>query len=137
MKSEKSATGILKRSDYGDSIFYKVVCTCDNPDHDIDFEVESDELGIKVNTYVTVKSDYWTETFPKRYDIKSDWLQSIDWHWKEYVNGFISRVKMTWKIWVHGYVKCESTIIMTEQQALNYSETIKTAIDDLKKRKYK
>jgi len=51
---------------------------------------------------------------------------------KDIVNGFVRRVQMTWSIWTRGYVKTETTIAMTEQQALNYAETLKSAIKDVK-----
>ena len=132
MKAETPAQGIMKTGDYGDSKFYKVVCGCGSPDHDIDFEVEAQDTGVSVNTYVSAKSDYWTETFEKRYDIDNDFLQSLDWIWKDLANGFIRRLKLTWTVWTQGYIKTESTIAMTEQQALNYAETIKSAIQDVK-----
>jgi hypothetical protein len=132
MISETPALGIMKTSDFGDSKFYKVVCGCGQPDHDINFEVEAAETGINVNTYVTVKTDYWTEAVDKRYDIDNIWLQEWDWFWKGLVNGFVTRLKLTWSVWTKGYVKMESTIAMTEQQAYNYSETLKSAIADVK-----
>jgi hypothetical protein len=132
MKNETPALGIMQTSDFGDSKFYKVVCGCGQPDHDNDFEVEAAETGVNVNTYVTTKTDYWTETVKKRYDIDSIWLQEFDWFWKDLVNGFITRLKLTWTVWTRGYVKTESTIAMSEQQALNYAETLKSAIQDVK-----
>lgn len=131
MKAETPAQGIMKTSDFGDSKFYKVVCNCGQPDHEIDFEVEAADTGINVNTYVTVKTDCWSETFKKRYDIDSIWLQELDWAIKDLVNGFVSRVKLTWTVWSKGYIKTESTIAMTEQQAFNYAQTIKTAVQDV------
>lgn len=132
MKNETPALGIMRTSDFGDSKFYKVVCGCGQPDHDIDFEVEAADTGINVNTYITAKTDYWTETVKKRYDIDSIWLQEFDWFWKDLVNGFITRLKLTWTVWTQGYVKTETTIAMSEQQALNYAETLKSAIQDVK-----
>lgn len=132
MKNETPALGIMRTSDFGDSKFYKVVCGCGQPDHDIDFEVEAADTGINVNTYITAKTDYWTETVKKRYDIDSIWLQEFDWFWKNLVNGVITRLKLTWTIWTQGYVKTETTIAMSEQQALNYAETLKSAIQDVK-----
>jgi hypothetical protein len=133
MKAEIPAEGIMKTGDFGDSKFYKVVCGCGQPDHDINFEVEAQDTGVNVNTYVTAKTDYWSESVKKRYDIDSEWQQEFDWFWKDLWNGFVTRLKLTWKIWTCGYVQCETTIAMTEQQALNYAETIKTAIQDVKK----
>ena len=132
MKNETPALGIMRTSDFGDSKFYKVVCGCGQPDHDIDFEVEAAETGVNVNTYITAKTDYWTETVKKRYDIDSIWLQEFDWFWKNLVNGVITRLKLTWTVWTQGYVKTETTIAMSEQQALNYAETLKSAIQDVK-----
>jgi DNA-directed RNA polymerase alpha subunit len=132
MKAETPAIGIMKTGEFGDSKFYKVVCGCGQPDHDIDFEVEADETGVNVNTYVKAKTNYWSETTKKRYDIDSPWLQEWDWFWKDLVNGLVRRVKLTWEIWTKGYVKTESIIAMSEQQALNYAETIKSAIQDVK-----
>ena len=132
MKNETPALGIMRTSDFGDSKFYKVVCGCGQPDHDINFEVEASDTGINVNTYVVSKTDYWSESVKKRYDIENTWLQEWDWFWKDLVNGFITRLKLTWTIWTQGYVKTESTIAMSEQQALNYAETLKSAIQDVK-----
>ncbi len=132
MKSETPALGIMKTGEFGDSKFYKVVCGCGQPDHNIDFEVEAVDTGINVNTYIVSKTDYWSESFKKRYDIDNIWLQEWDWFWKDLINGFVCRVKLTWTVWIRGYVKTESTIAMTEQQALNYAETLKSAIQDVK-----
>ena len=132
MKAQTPAEGIMKTSDFGDSKFYKVVCSCGQSDHEINFEVEAAETGINVNTYVTVKTDYWTESLKKRFDIDNPYLQELDWAIKDIWNGLITRLKLTWTIWTKGYVKVESTIAMTEQQAYNYSETLKLAIADVK-----
>ena len=132
MKTQTPAEGIMKTGEFGDSKFYKVACSCGQSDHDLDFCVEADDTGVNVTTYVTAKSDSWTDTFKKRYDIESPWLQELDWTLKDIVNGFVRRVRLTWSIWTCGYVKTETTIAMTEQQALNYAETLKSAIKDVK-----
>jgi len=132
MKAQTPAQGIMMTGDYGNSKFYKVVCGCGQPDHSLDFEVEADETGINVNTYATVKTDYWTESIKKRYDIDNPYLQELDWAVKDIWNGLITRIKLTWTVWTKGYVKCETVIAMSEQQALNYAETLKSAIQDVK-----
>lgn len=132
MKAEKPAEGILKQGDFGDAVFYKVECQCGDPDHEIVFEVEADETGVNVNSYVTAKTDYWSELFKKRHDIDNEWLQEFDWLWKELVNGLYRRLRWTWKIWTRGYVKTSTTIAMTEQQAFNYSNALTSAIEDVK-----
>jgi hypothetical protein len=131
MKAESPAAGIMKTSDFGDAKYYKVVCSCGQPEHEINFEVEADETGVNVNTYITAKSDAWSETLHKRYDINNMWLQEWDWFWKDFINGLSRRVKLTWAIWTKGVVQTETTINMTEQQALNYAETLRSAIQDV------
>lgn len=132
MKAQTPAEGILKTNDFGDSKWYQVVCGCGQPDHTLTVEVEAEETGVNVNTYVTAKTDYWSESVKKRYDIESPYLQELDWALKDIWNGFITRIKLTWTVWTKGYVQCETTITMSEQQALNYAETIKSAIQDVK-----
>jgi hypothetical protein len=132
MKAQIPAEGILKTNDFGDSKWYKVVCGCGQEDHAIDFEIEADDLGVNINTYVTAKTDYWSESVKKRYDIDNPYLQELDWTIKDIWNGLISRLKLTWTVWTKGYVRCETTVVMTEQQALNYAETLKSAISDVK-----
>jgi hypothetical protein len=132
IQAQEPAEGILKTSDFGDSKFYKVVCGCGQDDHSIDFEVEAAETGVNVNTFVTVKTDYWTETVKKRYDIDNTWQQEFDWFWKDLVNGLIARLKLTWAVWAKGYVECQTTIAMSEQQTINYAETLKKAVEDVK-----
>ena len=131
MKAQQPAEGILKTNDYGNSKWYHVVCGCGQPDHQLTVEVEADEMGVSVNTYATVKTNYWSETVEKRYDIDNPWLQEFDWFWKDLVNGIVTRLKLTWRIWVDGYVRAETTTLMTKQQALNYAETLKSAIKDV------
>ena len=132
MKPQAPAEGILKINDYGDSKWYHVVCGCSQPDHALTVEVEADEMGVSVNTYATVKTDYWTDSVKKRYDIDNPWLQEFDWFWKDLVNGFFTRLRLTWDIWVKGYVRAETTVLMSEQQAINYAATLTSAVKDVK-----
>ncbi len=104
MKPETPAQGILKRGDWGNSKTYHVVCGCGDSDHDHSLWVESDDAGINITLYVNVNSPFWS----------------------------MNRFKQIWTLLTRGYLKHESTICMSEQQALNYSETLKTAITDVK-----
>jgi hypothetical protein len=131
MKAQTPAEGILKTNDFGDSKWYKIVCGCGQPDHSVDFEVEADVTGVNVNTYVTAKTDYWNESVKKRYDIDNPYLQELDWTIKDIWNGLVTRLKLTWTVWTKGYIRCETTIAMSEQQALNYAETLKSAVKDV------
>ena len=132
MKAEKPAVGILKRNDFGNSKWYQVVCGCGQEYHDHNVEVEADDTGVSVNIYATMKTDYWSETVEKRYDIDNTILQELDWFWKDLVNGLVRRVKLTWELWTTGAVTAETTIHMSEQQALNYAEVLKSASKNVK-----
>ena len=98
------AQGILKRNSWGDAITYQVVCECQDADHDHNVWVEADDTGVTVTTYTTQKSQWWS----------------------------LNRWQTIWILLTKGYVKYEANIIMSEQQALNYAETIKSSIQDVK-----
>ena len=132
MKNQIPAEGILKRNDFGNSKFYQIVCGCGQEYHDHNVEIEADETGVNVNIYATAKTNYWSELFEKRYDIDSVYWQEIDWFVKDIINGLWTRLKVTWELWTTGAVRVETTISMSEQQTLNYAETLKTAIADVK-----
>lgn len=132
MKPQKPAEGIMLTQEWGSSKMYKVVCGCGQPNHEHNLDVEADETGVNVNIFATVKTNYWTETIDKRYDIDNPWLQEFDWFWKDLVNGTIRKLKLTWELWTTGAVTTETTITLSEQQALNYAETLKSAIKDVK-----
>lgn len=131
MRPQTPAEGILKRNDFGDSKFYQIVCGCGQDCHDHNVEVEADETGVNVNIYITAKSNYWHEPVKKVYDIDSAWAQEFDWFWKDIINGLVRRIKTTWEVWTTGAVKVETTIAMSEQQAINYAETLKASVKDV------
>lgn len=105
MKAQIPAEGILKTNDWGDSRVYKVVCNCGDDDHSHNVWVESDDHEVTVTVYTTVKTNFWSKTC-----------------WQH-----------IWTLLSKGYVDCETTVSMTEQQAINYAETLKSAVDDVKK----
>lgn len=133
MKAQTPAEGILKSNDWGDTKSYHIVCTCGCDDHTINLVVEADDSHVTVMHYTTQSTDFWSEAVKPRYDIDNDWLQEFDWFWKGLVNGLVLRLRLTKDIWFKGQAKFESTTIMTEQQALNYAETLKSAVADCKK----
>ena len=44
----------------------------------------------------------------------------------------MNRWKQIWQILTKGYLDLESTLVMNEQTALNYAETLKSAAKDVK-----
>lgn len=134
MKAQTPAEGIMKTHDFGDSKFYKIECTCGNADDSVELiiETEDDLPEIQVSLYTTQKTEWWKELFEWNvYKIDSPWLFSIAYSLKSLINGFTHRVAITRDVWFNGYVKYSSTIFMSKQQALNFAETIKTAIKDV------
>lgn len=103
MKYQPPAEGILKKNDWGDSKVYNVVCGCGDPDHDHNVWVEADETGVNVTLYTNVKSDFWS----------------------------MNRFKQIWTLITKGYLHHEATIFMSRQQAFNYAETLKSAVNDV------
>ena len=104
MKAQTPAEGILKTNDWGDSRAYHVVCECGSPDCSHNLWVEADDSGIAVIVYTTVRSNFWS---------KSRWTH-------------------IWTLLIKGYVDLEGSIHLKEQTALNYAETLKSAIKDVK-----
>ena len=104
IQAQQPAEGVLKRSDWGDAITYQVVCECQDADHDHAVWVEADDHRVTVTTYTTQKSKWWT----------------------------LNRWQTIWVLLTKGYVEYEANIIMTEQQAINYAETLKKAVEDVK-----
>jgi hypothetical protein len=104
MKAEAAAEGVLKRSDWGDSKSYQVVCGCGDTDHDHNVWVESEDTGVSVVIYTTNTTHFWS---------KGRWRQM-------------------WELLTKGYIKQEVSILMSEQQALNYANLLTQAVDDVK-----
>ena len=100
----KPIEGILKRHSWGDAITYQVVCDCHDADHDHNVWVEADDNSVTVTTYTTQKTKWWE----------------------------LNRFQIIWRLLTKGYVEYEATIIMTEQQAINYAETLKCAVADVR-----
>jgi hypothetical protein len=104
MKTQTPAEGILKRNDWGDSKLYHVVCDCGSDDHTHNLWVEAEDIGVTVTIYATIKTPWWST----------------------------NRFKQIWSLLTKGYLQYETVLTMNEQTAFNYSETLKTAIKDVK-----
>jgi hypothetical protein len=103
MTPETPAEGILKLKEFEDATIYQVVCECGADDHDHTVWVETDSNSITVTTYTKQKSKFWEQ----------------------------SRWRTVWTLLTRGYVEYEASIIMTQQQALNYAATLEQAVADL------
>jgi hypothetical protein len=102
MKAQTPAEGILLVNDWGTSKMYKAVCQCGDEEHTHTIDIEVDD-AVNVTIYTTVSTDFWSR----------------------------SRWSYIWQLLTTGRAKFESTLVMNEQQALTYAETIRqAAIDD-------
>lgn len=104
LKAQTPAEGVLKRNDWGDSKMYQVTCECSDSNHDHNVWIEADDHRITVSIYTQQKSKWWE----------------------------LNRWQKIWTLLTRGYIEYESSLIMTEQQALNYAEVLKSAIKDVR-----
>ena len=101
---KQAIEGVNKRNDWGDSVLYGVACSCGDNDHDHNVWVEADDTGVNVTVYTEVKSQWWK----------------------------LNRWQQIWRLLTRGYVEYEATIAMSEQQALNYADTLTQAVKNVK-----
>ena len=103
MKMQIPAEGIMKTNDWGDSRVYRIACNCGDENHNHNMWIEADEHDITVIIYTTTKTNFWSKT----------------------------RWYHMWTLLTKGYIDTESTVCLNKQQALNYAETLKSAIVDV------
>jgi hypothetical protein len=104
MNAEKPAEGILKTNEWGDSKWYHVRCSCGSDDCSHELQVEADDCDISVHIYANNHTKWWEK----------------------------NRWKQIWHILTKGYSEMQTTIVLNEQTALNYAETLKSAMKDVK-----
>jgi len=100
------AEGILQMHDWSNTKTYKVLCSCGDDEHNHSVWIEQDDMGVVVNVYTQVRSPWWST----------------------------NRFRTIWTLLTRGYVEYETSLIMTEQQAVNYAETLKSAVKDIKEK---
>jgi hypothetical protein len=103
MKYQIPSEGILKHNDWGDSKVYRVACECGDESHNHNVWIEAEDTGVVVTVYTTNQTNFWSKT--RWYHI--------------------------WTLITKGYIDTESSVHLTKQQALNYAETLKSAIIDV------
>jgi hypothetical protein len=105
LRAQTPAEGILIHKDWGNSRYYSVTCECLCADHTHHVFVDADESGITVTTHTTQKTQFWST----------------------------NRWRTIWTLLTKGYVDYEASLIMTEQQAMNYASTLHHAVEDVTK----
>jgi hypothetical protein len=104
MKPQTPADGILKINDWGESVWYYISCDCTEPSHSHTVEIEADDHSVTVHISTQVTTRFWSRN-----------------RWRE-----------IWNILTKGYSEYESTIILKEQQAINYANSLTKAVNDVK-----
>jgi len=102
--AETPARGILKVNEWGSSKMYKVVCECGNDDCTHTIDIEAEDSGVTVTIYTQTRTNFWS----------------------------MSRWKHICTLLIKGHVDFETNIHLSEQSALNYGETLKQAVQDVK-----
>ena len=136
MKAEQPAQGISKKASYSDAVWYEVDCECGSNDHYHSIWIERDAETKLVTVEITTEAttDFWTQTVP-------EWIEKIDspfvnWIWQTMAYAFnetVRRARLIGRVLFKGYVKYESTVIMTKQQAYNYSKALENAVKELER----
>lgn len=103
MTPQIPAQGILINREYGDAKHYTLTCECCNTDCAHNVWVEAEDTGITVTTYTQQKTRWWSS----------------------------NRWKLIWTLLTRGYVEYEASIVMTEQQALNYARVLESSVKDV------
>jgi hypothetical protein len=103
MNLQTPAEGILINRDYGDAKHYTLTCECCNTDCAHNVWIEAEDTGVTVTTYTQQKTRWWSQ----------------------------SRWRTIWTLLTRGYVEYEASIIMTQQQALNYANVLSSAVQDV------
>jgi hypothetical protein len=102
--AETPARGILKLNEWGSSKMYKVVCECGSDDCTHTIDIEAEDTGVTVTIYTKTRTNFWST----------------------------SRWKHIWTLLTKGYIDFETNIMLSEQSAVNYSQTLKQAVEDVK-----
>ena len=103
MKAEAPALGILKMNEWGHSKMYKIDCSCHNDSCSHVIDIEADSMDVTVTIYATPKTKWWS----------------------------MNRWKQIWTLLTKGYLEYETCICLDKQVALNYAETLKSAVADV------
>ena len=104
LNAETPARGILKLNEWGSSKMYKVVCECGDDDCTHTIDIEAEDTGVTVTIYTKTRTNFWST----------------------------SRWKHIWILLTKGHIDFETNIMLSEQSAINYSQTLKQAVQDVK-----
>jgi hypothetical protein len=109
IKAQTPAEGILVNHNWGSTKSYKVVCDCGSDEHSHNVWVEASDTGVTVTVYTKLTSKWWS----------------------------MDRWQKIWQLLIKGHIELEECIMLSDQQAINYAETLKSAVKDVQEFKRK
>ena len=102
-QTQTPAESILLIKDWGASRMYKAVCGCGDDDCTHTIDIEADDCAVYVTVYTRTRTNFWS----------------------------MSRWSHVWRLLTKGHTNFETSIVLSEQAALNYAETLKNAVSDV------
>lgn len=118
LKPETPAEGVMKMVAPS---MYKFMCNCGCEDHDVVMEFAEDKFGKTVTFYATTSTAYWRDRFGAAHEDRLVVKQL-----KKVANDVYNRVGLACQALFQGYVKTESTTILTDQQAATLAGLLST-----------
>lgn len=125
------AAGIMQTYMSPDFESYRIECSCGSADDAIELVVEETHGEVIVSTHTRQKTSWWSDPFQqsKSYDINNELLFQINYYVRGFLNALSHRLRVTWAVWIRGHVDYSQSTVMTPQQALNYSEVLRQAVE--------
>ena len=131
MEAQKPAEGILAMKAYRDAKFFRIPCEC-GCEGQIDFSIEVDEDMISTHLFATTKTNYWRQRFNLTYE--ENWMLFA---LKDFANDWYNRLAIVWTALTKGYIETEAWVLMSKQQTINFSETLKDVVKEFDERQEK
>lgn len=128
MDPQKPAEGISIVSKFANSTMFRVECKCMLPEHSVVLEIENEDSGPALTFYAETSTSYWRQYHPKWLGECYDFLPLL-------YNRIRNTISICFDAIFKGYVKTETTLIMSKQSALNMATTIIEEIKKLEKEK--
>ena len=129
MEPQKPAVGISKGHEFKDSTYFNVPCEC-GCDAAITFSVDIDDDAITAHLYTKTETNFWRNRFS--HDYKNDsWLVYAI---KNKVNDWYNRLAVAWAAITKGYVETEGYVLLSEQQAVNFSAVLVDSVEEFRAR---
>jgi len=130
MTPQTPAVGISKSHEFPNSKYFKVPCEC-GCDGEITFSVDVDDDIITAHIYSKTETNYWRNRFSYDY-VNDSWLVYAV---KSRVNDWYNRVAVAWVALTKGYVETEAYVLLSEQQAVNFSAVLSDAVAEYQSRR--